>query len=346
MIKKYKWKLLAASIVTLLSGLLGIFAPAERLGAEGFRWAIIGLPVLLLALLWLGMWITSQDPKGNEQNSKVLNIVIWIIPALSLLVSGEFLALSLGNESVISYILPVVIGLLFILIGNYLPKCKQSFTIGIKIRWTLANEENWYATHRFAGKLWVIGGLLVLPLAFLPVMTMVWVLLGIVVVMVVPPVIYSWAYYRKQVEAGTAEPKPKLFKNEKEKRMGVGAMICVGIVLAIAFALIFTAKFEIAFGETSFTVTASAFGELTVEYEDIESVEYLEEGTKSQRVMGFGDYPLQMGTFRNAELGTHSRYTYSDCKAVVLIRYDGQYLVLNGKDEESTKAIYETLKDK
>ena len=88
MIKKYKWKLLAASIVTLLSGLLGIFAPAERLGAEGFRWAIIGLPVLLLALLWLGMWITSKDPKGNEQNSKVLNIVIWIIPALSLLVSG------------------------------------------------------------------------------------------------------------------------------------------------------------------------------------------------------------------------------------------------------------------
>lgn len=343
MIKKYKWQLLAASLVTLLSGFFGLFVSTDTAGGTGFRWVIMGLPLLLLALLWGGILLMTKDPKGNEQNSKVMSLMIWIIPAISLLVSGEFLALSYKNESVIGYILPVVIGVLFMLIGNYLPKCKQSFTMGIKIRWTLANEENWFATHRFAGKLWFIGGLLILPLAFLPVMAMLFVMLGIVVLMVVPPVIYSWAYYKKQVEAGTAEPKPKLFRNEKEKRLGIGSMIVVGIVLIIAFVLVFSAKFEITYGDTSFTVSASAFGDVTVEYAAIESVEYWEEGTTSKRVMGFGDYPLQMGTFRNEKLGAHSRYTYSDCKAVVVVKYDGSYLVLNGKTPEDTEAIYQLL---
>jgi uncharacterized membrane protein len=346
MIKKYKWQLLAASLVTLLSSVVGIFAATDQLGGEAFQWVIIGLPVLLLALLWAGVWLTAKDPKGNEQNDKVMGVVIWTIPALSLLVSGEFLALSRGNESVLNYIFPLVIGVLFIFIGNYLPKCKQSFTMGIKLTWTLANEENWYVTHRFAGKLWFIGGLVILPLAFLPLMAMLFVMLGIVVLMVVPPVIYSWRYYKKQVEAGTADPNPKIFSNKKEKRMGIGGLIAVGIVLVGVFVLIFTAKFEVVYGETSFTVDSSAAGSVTVEYADIESVEYLETGMKSQRVMGFGDYPLQMGTFRNGELGSHSRYTYTACEAVVVVKYDGKYLVINGKTAEETKAIYDTLNTK
>ena len=341
MIKKHKWQLLAASLVTLLSGFLGIFAPAD--GGAGIPWVITGLSLFLVALLWLGMWIMVKDPKGNEQNEKVMGLVIWTIPAISLLVGGELLALSMGQESIVGYVLPVVLGVLFMVIGNYLPKCKQSFTMGVKLRWTLANEENWFATHRFAGKLWFFGGLAILPLAFLPTMIMIWVMLGIIVLMVVPPVIYSWAYYKKQVEAGTADPNPKVFADKKEKRMGIGFMIAVGLVLIGAAVLIFTAKFEITYGDTSFTVDSSAMGSVTVQYDTMESVEYWEDGVKSQRVMGFGDYPLQMGTFRNSELGNHNRYTYSDCKAVVVVKYEGKYLVLNGKTPEDTKAIFEIL---
>lgn len=346
MIKKHKWQLLAATLVTLLSGLIGLLVPGDKIGAAGIPWVMMGIPLFLVALLWLGMWVMTKDPKGNEQNEKVMRLVIWIIPAISLLVGGELLALSMEGESIVEYVLPVLLGVTFMLIGNYLPKCKQSFTMGIKIRWTLANEENWFVTHRFAGKLWFFGGLAILPLAFLPVMTMIWVLLGIVLLMVIPPIIYSWAYYRKQVKAGKADPHPKLFRSKKEKRMGIGALIVVGIVLIGAFALIFSAKFEITYGDASFTVSGSAVGSVTVEYDAIESIAYLEAGMKSQRVMGFGDYPLQMGTFRNSELGSHSRYTYSGCDAILVIKYDGKYLVLNGKTVEDTKAIYETLNAK
>ena len=46
------------------------------------------------------------------------------------------------------------------IIGNYLPKVKQNNTIGIRVVWTLQDEENWSATHRFSGKLWVASGVL------------------------------------------------------------------------------------------------------------------------------------------------------------------------------------------
>lgn len=52
------------------------------------------------------------------------------------------------------------LGVLFVWIGNYLPKLRRNSTLGVKVSWTLGNEENWNRTHRFAGKLWVGGGLI------------------------------------------------------------------------------------------------------------------------------------------------------------------------------------------
>lgn len=43
------------------------------------------------------------------------------------------------------------IGLLFIGVGNYLPRVKQNYTLGIKTPWALADPENWRRTQRFGG---------------------------------------------------------------------------------------------------------------------------------------------------------------------------------------------------
>ena len=51
-----------------------------------------------------------------------------------------------------------IIGVMFIGLGNYMPKLKQNYTIGIKVPWTLNSEENWNMTHRMAGKVYVVGG--------------------------------------------------------------------------------------------------------------------------------------------------------------------------------------------
>ena len=94
-------------------------------------------------------------------------------------------------------VLPVFMGLLFILIGNYLPKTKQSYTMGIRLPWTLSSEENWNRTHRLAGFLWVLCGVLFIVMSFIG-----WSLplfLILLAVMILVPLIYSYLLYRKGI---------------------------------------------------------------------------------------------------------------------------------------------------
>ena len=85
-------------------------------------------------------------------------------------------------------------GALFVVIGNYLPKCKQSYTVGIKIPWTLNDEENWNKTHRLAGFLWVIGGVVIMATAFLGTF---WLFFVVLIPMVIVPFVYSYSLYKK-----------------------------------------------------------------------------------------------------------------------------------------------------
>jgi uncharacterized membrane protein len=89
-------------------------------------------------------------------------------------------------------------GVLFIIIGNYLPKCKQNYSLGIKIPWTLNSEENWNYTHRISGKLWVAGGISII---FTSILRVIWIFPAITLTMVIIPVILSYLYHKKHGEA-------------------------------------------------------------------------------------------------------------------------------------------------
>ena len=86
---------------------------------------------------------------------------------------------------------------MFIIIGNYLPKARQNYTIGIKIPWTLANEENWNRTHRLAGYLWMICGILMIIISLTRFVPTEW-LVGIFLIMVLIPCIYSYWMHAKK----------------------------------------------------------------------------------------------------------------------------------------------------
>ena len=210
MIKKHWKTLLITSIITLLpivAGLLLWNKLPEKMpihwNAEGVvdgwgskAFAVFGLPGIMLAVQWLCALGTSADPKKANHPEKVLHLVLWIIPVLSIVLFAITYAAALGKQVRVEVILPVLIGLIFTIIGNYMPKCKQNYTIGIKIPWTLNSEENWNKTHRFAGILWVIGGILIMATAFLG---KIWISLPIVLVMALIPMLYSYILHRKGV---------------------------------------------------------------------------------------------------------------------------------------------------
>ena len=166
-------------------------------GWSSRAFAVFGLPGILLAVNLLIPFALQADPKHKNMSGALVNIVIWTVPVVSLLCSGLTLGRALGYDLRIEMMLPVFMGVLFILIGNYLPKTKQSYTMGIKLPWTLASEENWNRTHRLAGFLWVIGGAYFVVMSFIG-----WSLAAFMIpiaVMVLVPTVYSYLLYRKGI---------------------------------------------------------------------------------------------------------------------------------------------------
>ena len=210
MIKKNLKVLIMTSIVILLPILAGLILwnqlpeqmPAHwNVSGEVDGWsskafAVFGFPSILLAAQWLCMLGSSADPKKENHPAKILHLVLWIIPVLSVVLHTIMYAVALGREVRVEVVMPVLIGLIFAIIGNYLPKCKQNYTIGIKIPWTLSSEENWNKTHRFAGRLWTVCGLAIMLTGFLGGFV---IFFGVALLMVIAPLVYSYVLYRKGV---------------------------------------------------------------------------------------------------------------------------------------------------
>ena len=360
MIKNKKLILIITSIVILLPIVFGLIKWNELSdtfathwgtdgnadGYSGKAFAVFGLPLILLAFHWLCIFITEKDNRGNRQNKNLMNIVIWIIPVLSLLVNGVIYMAALGKEIEPTGSILLLMGILFILIGNYMPKCRQNFTLGIKISWTLANEENWNATHRVAGKLWVVGGIIILFGILLPFEAAMIVMLGVLLVMVLVPVIYSGLYYKKQVEQGRADRRPVIKAAKWQKNTKKGTIIGVIILFAVLFFVFIGAGFEAEFGDNSFTVNATGWSDLTVEYSAVESVEYRNDFDIGRRISGFGTPSLSMGLFRNKEFGTYTVFAHNGAKSFVIVKLKEKVLVFADKDISVTKDFYEKITEK
>lgn len=208
MIKKHKWTLIITSIVTLLPILAGLIIwdqlpeqMATHWNAEGIAdgfsskpVAVFGMPAILLAVHLLCCIVTAADPKRQNLGGKPMALVFWICPMMSLVLGSITYVTALGYNASVEVIIPLVMGFTFVIIGNYLPKCKQNYTVGIKIPWTLNDEENWNKTHRFGGILWVVGGIVIMATSFIG---SVWIFLAITLAIAFVPVVYSYIYYVK-----------------------------------------------------------------------------------------------------------------------------------------------------
>lgn len=208
-----KKTIIITSIITLLPVVFGVLKWNElpnpmptHFGADGVAdgwsdksFAVFGLPLILLGVHWLCIFASKADPKSKNYSEKLFGLIVWLVPVLSILTDGAMYAYALGADVDISMLVMVLCAVLFIIVGNYLPKCKHNYTMGVKLPWTLADEKNWNATHRVAGYVWMLGGIVLLFNAFFSHMV---VFMIVVFAMVLIPSVYSYLYYRKH---GVAE---------------------------------------------------------------------------------------------------------------------------------------------
>ncbi len=211
MLKKHMKTMIITSIITVLPILVGVLL-WDRLpdvmathfdssnNANGFEnkyFAVFGLPLILLAVQWVAAFVTANDPRRQNISPKMFSLILWIVPLASIICGAAIYTFNLGLELNFYLVVQLFLGVLFIVIGNFLPKARQNYTLGIKLPWTLANEENWNRTHRLAGFVWVIGGILMVVLT-LTGLAKPPVYIGTFMVMALIPWVYSFWLHTKR----------------------------------------------------------------------------------------------------------------------------------------------------
>lgn len=359
MIKNNKFKTIISSIIILLPTFFGVAIwdkiPDEvvtHIGVGGDADAIgnksllvFGLPLVLLGIHLLCLWLSGKDPGLKKQPLKAVGIVFWIMPAASFFVSALMYSATLEMEFNPMMLVVGFLAFMFIFIGNYMPTCKQSATMGIKIKWTLENAENWRSTHRFSGKVWFICGLLMLPCALLPEKYAPALLISIIVPVALLPVLYSYIYYKKQVKDGTYTTEDSVMKvmPKSHKKVTVVSLVILAVVLPVTM---FTGNIDFVMGESAMTIDADFVGDISITYDSIDDIELREVTVDGIRASGFGSMRLLMGKFKNDEFGYYTRYTYAEDTGCVVITIGEDKLVIAGETAEETKGIYEALTEK
>ena len=129
--------------------------------------------------------------------AKMRKLYAWIVPAFSFIVQGSIYANALGWVKSSPTLVTAFLGIIFIILGNYLPKTHRNHTIGIRTPWTLSDDKNWYKTHRMAGKLWVHWWFAYSWLESFVQVAMPYVMGVVIAIMIIAPMIYSFFLSRK-----------------------------------------------------------------------------------------------------------------------------------------------------
>jgi uncharacterized membrane protein len=140
--------------------------------------------------------IDKIDPKKQKLQSKTLmeKIGLTLVGFMSLI---NIYIIYSGYNPTDGKFLFVMLGGLFAALGNFIHNVKPNYFVGMRFPWALENEDNWRKTHQLGGKLWVVGGLLiVISSFFLPVALMSKLMFWIVAIMVLIPAFYSYRIYK------------------------------------------------------------------------------------------------------------------------------------------------------
>ena len=292
-------------------------------------------PLCMLAGHWILYFITTRDPGNKDQSPKIFSLTLWILPILSNLTSYMTFALAMGAHYPVMAYIQILLGLLFACIGNYLPKTRPNATIGIRIPWVYTSRHNWNATHRFGGKCWMVGGLMMILTAFVPSNYSEEIMSGLILILVLLPVAFSYTYYLRQKAKG--EPLHSL------RDLSKGGLVTLAVVLIFVAVILLTGNIDYVFHQDHMTIEASYYSDYVVFYDNIQAVEYRDGHAEGSRIGGYGSLRLLMGYFHNDELETYTRYTYFRPGAHILLTLHDRPLVISAKNKAETRQLYEQL---
>ena len=169
---KYK-KLLWPTVIGLLPILMGLAVYSKLPEKMPIHWGLDGEPngyatrlagILILPLIMVGVNVIVQFSleSASKTNLKLKKLMLWLLPILSVIFQSLTLSQALGYHLDIALITMVTVGIIFILLGNYIPKTSQNRVAGFRFPMTLSNPDNWQKTNRLGGMMLVISGIIMI----------------------------------------------------------------------------------------------------------------------------------------------------------------------------------------
>jgi uncharacterized membrane protein len=197
---------IAAVAVALIYGRLPEQVPTHwnfrgEVDDYGPRFPFAFLGPLMSAGLWILLPVLRRvDPRRRnyERFDDTFWLLLNVLTIGMLYLHGLTLAVALGYDVNVSRGMLFGLGLLFAGLGNYLPRLRSNWWMGIRTPWTLESEEVWRRTHRLGGRTFVMGGLLCMLAAMLPWRVAPWLAMAGLILAGLVPVIYSYVIWRQE----------------------------------------------------------------------------------------------------------------------------------------------------
>lgn len=183
MIKK-NWKtLLITNLIALIPFFYGLivyptlpdtiaihFNIAGEPDGWGHKSILLIMPCLMLCIQWVAtLELHIRDKKTPVPDSEdYISIMSWTMAICSVIIGIVIHSSIANNMLTMQRWVPIVLGAMFVVFSNKMPKYKQNRWFGLRMPYTLNDKENWFKTHRLAAKVGVVGGLLLIGLSLVP----------------------------------------------------------------------------------------------------------------------------------------------------------------------------------
>jgi uncharacterized membrane protein len=163
-------------------------------------WGLAIWPILLASAWALMAILPSISPKGFRMGPSVeiFNIIMVGVMLIEFVAVVVVVRAAMGIPAPSGGFIIALVGVLFVVIGNYMGKMRKNFFMGIRTPWTLASDEVWLRTHRFGGWLCMLGGIAYIGIGLIEPGAVTG-LLAVVAVLLLSPIVYSFIAY-KQIE--------------------------------------------------------------------------------------------------------------------------------------------------
>lgn len=157
-------------------------------------------PILLAGMYALFLFLPAIDPRKEryQEFAGTYNVIRGMIMSVLFLVYLVATLVNLGYDIDVSRTVPLLIGALMIVMGNYMGKLKSNWFVGIRTPWTLSSEKVWQKTHRLGGVLFVLFGLIMMAMPHLTRKYGMILFVIAISVTVLVPIVASYIFYKKE----------------------------------------------------------------------------------------------------------------------------------------------------